>query len=639
MTAMTRELAHASIGPVAVGNFTFQLPPLGPVSLVLANLVVLMVFCFYKLNTTDQWAWEDVGYRTGFVSIAQLPLIFLLAGKNNIIGLLTGSSYERLNWIHRWVSRTLWLTATIHMGFWFRSWDRYDYIATKLKTDLPTQRGFAAWCILTFMVITSMYPVRRMSYELFVISHLLTLAGFLAAVWYHAPNEVKVWVWIPVGLLVFDRVCRYLFMAWNNLSVLHPKSTGSGWANVATFTPLPGKVTKITIPDPVMSWKPGQHAFVSCHAILPFQSHPFSITSIPSDRCLEFIVRAERGGTRKLFSYASKVNPVLGEAGNGPSATGKDSKLVVIDGPYGRMRNLRQFDSVMFISGGMGATFTMPLLRDIVEGWKSECNREDSGSKLQFRAPSLTKRVRFVWVIRAQSHISWFADRIQQLLQDFESCSRTNPSFHRQLEISIYLTCDTELSPDPVTSIFTKKPQQQDFTPSTEDTKVVTAQEIEKSSEMTPEEAQSTARAGHCLPGGGCCCTAKVTDPNKPASPCKCSGPAPDDEITAITTQPTSQIPEISPEKSITYPFSDSTASSSPSQCQIIRILSGRPDMLELIRSVLEEAEGESAVVACGPRGLNADTRRSVVGLSDERAVHKGTGAQGVYLHVEQFGF
>jgi hypothetical protein len=64
---------------------------------------------------------------------------------------------------------------------------------------------------------------------------------------------------------------------------------------------------------------------------------------------------------------------------------------------------------------------------------------------------------------------------------------------------------------------------------------------------------------------------------------------------------------------------------------------SGRPDIRAILSDVLDGAEGESAVAVCGPIGLSQETRNVVVGLSDERAVHKGTGAQGVYLHVESF--
>jgi hypothetical protein len=48
---------------------------------------------------------------------------------------------------------------------------------------------------------------------------------------------------------------------------------------------------------------------------------------------------------------------------------------------------------------------------------------------------------------------------------------------------------------------------------------------------------------------------------------------------------------------------------------------------------------GEMAVVVCGPPGLVQNTRNVVVKISDERAVHKGSGAQGIYVHVEAFGY
>ncbi len=70
-----------------------------------------------------------------------------------------------------------------------------------------------------------------------------------------------------------------------------------------------------------------------------------------------------------------------------------------------------------------------------------------------------------------------------------------------------------------------------------------------------------------------------------------------------------------------------------------ITIFTGRPNARAIIRKTLEQALGEAAVVVCGPRGLVDDVRSGVVRLSDERAVHKGTGAQGIYLHTESFGY
>ncbi|PHH91842.1 hypothetical protein CDD83_10092 [Cordyceps sp. RAO-2017] len=64
-----------------------------------------------------------------------------------------------------------------------------------------------------------------------------------------------------------------------------------------------------------------------------------------------------------------------------------------------------------------------------------------------------------------------------------------------------------------------------------------------------------------------------------------------------------------------------------------------RPDIEALVRQPVEQAWGETAVVVCGGAELVARTRNCVSRLSDERAVHKGTGAQGIYLYVEEYAF
>ena len=64
-----------------------------------------------------------------------------------------------------------------------------------------------------------------------------------------------------------------------------------------------------------------------------------------------------------------------------------------------------------------------------------------------------------------------------------------------------------------------------------------------------------------------------------------------------------------------------------------------RPDVAAFIRAAVEATGGETGVVVCGGQSLVARVRTSVARLSDERAVHKGTGAQGIHLHVEEYCF
>ncbi|KAJ5824890.1 Riboflavin synthase-like beta-barrel [Penicillium robsamsonii] len=623
ITATAREVSYATPRPLRLGGLTLHFPPLGPVLIMLANLVVVMILCFYKLDTLDPWKWENVGYRTGFIAICQLPLIFLLSGRQNIIGFLAGMSYVRLNWYHRWVTRTLWLTTTIHMGFWFRNWARWNYITYQLYNDPLAKRGFAAWVILTFIVVSSFAPIRRLSYEFFVIQHLVTFVGFIVAVWLHAPEEVKIWVWIPIGLVVFDRVARYTWGAYANLAIFHRKTKANAlWAHSATFTPLPGNVTCVTIENPGIGWQPGQHVFLTCHSVVPLQCHPFTIASIPEDSKMKFFIRAENGGTRSFFRYASKSDNLLGDG----HVTSMSSATVFIEGPYGSIRPLRQFDSAILLAGGMGATFTIPLLRDVVSAWKMESNGSKDQIPTRLARLTATKRLRFVWVIKSRSQLTYFDAELQSLLADVNECRRTHLSFEREIEISIYITCDEKLDPpgsvtlplqtDSLSAIQTFT---QGETKNTFEKDNISIHSVSAESALTPGPVV-TGRG--CLPGGGCCCTAQVEDEEiSTAGACTCSGPARVQYEKAALDAKALQSEKFT-SRTIIYP----------------NIVSGRPKPRTIIRKVLEKAEGESAVVVCGPRGLADDVRRSVVSLSDERAVHKGTGAQGIYLHVENFG-
>ena len=61
-------------------------------------------------------------------------------------------------------------------------------------------------------------------------------------------------------------------------------------------------------------------------------------------------------------------------------------------------------------------------------------------------------------------------------------------------------------------------------------------------------------------------------------------------------------------------------------------------DVEKVIRETAELALREMAVVICGPVGLAQSMWNSAVTVSHDRAVHKVTGAQGVYVHAEMIG-
>jgi hypothetical protein len=210
--ALTREASNFSLH-VPLKNQVLRFPSIGRISLVLANVVTLVVLCLYGLDLVDPFGKEDVAFRCGVITLAQLPLIFLLAGKNNIIGHLSGVSYEKLNWLHRWCARCMLLTATMHMGYFFTSWARYDYIGWKLQNDPLAWKGLVAWSTLIWIVFSSATPIRGWCYEFFVVQHLVSFAVLIGFVYVHIPIVRRGYVIAPIALFFLDRGLRAFWRA------------------------------------------------------------------------------------------------------------------------------------------------------------------------------------------------------------------------------------------------------------------------------------------------------------------------------------------------------------------------------------------------------------------------------------------
>jgi len=105
---------------------------------------------------------------SGYIALAQLPVVFLFATKNSLLSLLLGPGYgyEKLNYIHKWSGRAIFLASVIHGALW---------IQDHLKNDLPILgeikevTGVAGFALLCIMILISVRPVRRKIYEIFYL--------------------------------------------------------------------------------------------------------------------------------------------------------------------------------------------------------------------------------------------------------------------------------------------------------------------------------------------------------------------------------------------------------------------------------------------------------------------------------------
>ena len=128
LIAIGREISYAQPAriPGIVGRL-IVFPSIGRSVLLIVYWMVILIMLWSNVilppdSSIYAYRWEIVGFRAAWVSVTQLPLIYCLAGKINIISLVSGISYERLNWLHRWTARTIFLTLIVHWSFFLREW-------------------------------------------------------------------------------------------------------------------------------------------------------------------------------------------------------------------------------------------------------------------------------------------------------------------------------------------------------------------------------------------------------------------------------------------------------------------------------------------------------------------------------------
>lgn len=567
ITAIGREATYAQWTPR--DSRIFKIPPFGTIALIVGYLAWIILLEFVNNNVEGAQHFTSLGVRAAWLGVAQIPLLVLLAGKNNLIGAVAGVSYERLNVLHRWVSRVLFFLVTLHVVFLHLSWNAYHLRPLEYATDSCIPTGWAVYAILIWMNISTIAPVRNFSYEFFVVQHIITFFGFIIAVMMHLPSTAlysRVYIYIPIAIYLLDRLIRSSRYVWNNVRPGH-----------ATLTALEGGVTRVCIQSrSIKRWSPGTHVFLSIPKFGIGQSHPATIASVPTshDGELVFILKGHKGFTSRILRSAGSSTSLLPskEGGSSLATSGVQvSHVALIDGPYGSSHNdFASFDTVFLIAGSTGTTFTLSILLDIAARVQKQ------------RLP--VKRIVFLWIIKNTSWTSWIS-------KELTAAHAALTAAGVELSIQIHVTCDDAFT--------------------------------------TGEDETNECGCSCDKSAGPCCCV--VVDEGE-------------DNIREVVQEKDTQSIGTNKDSQVTIKSRTTSLASLKSgtksrvlPCALFQ--SGRPDFYTLLWDLLARAEGETGVAVCGPLGLNSDVRRSVVRCSDERAVHKGTGAQGIYLHAECFGW
>ncbi|KAF8838286.1 hypothetical protein BDN67DRAFT_907648 [Paxillus ammoniavirescens] len=385
------------------------------VFVTIAYIVFLYVWAF--INTTnlegDKLDWTYWYNRAGILASSQFPLITALGTKNNLVSFVTGISYDKLNYIHRMVTRVVFVLLWVHGGSEIVHQSKFR----EELTETWLLCGIVALVALSILCIISLRPIRAGAYEFFFYAHFALVTIFLVCAYIHGQdNEYGYWIYPCFAIWGSDRLLRVVRLIVFNHSYFGFRS---GSTMDATAELLSEDFVRLRFHRPPhFHWTPGQAAYLILPSVsrLPFEAHPFTIASFDSDLFNSVAEENDESNQRSLAKHAlGSSTPFWKEIvffiniRGGFTVRLKEAALtgqklkVFVDGPYGPSPDLGSYDTSVLIAGGSGVSYTLPTLLDIIEKvreGKSNC-----------------RRVVYIWAIRDANHIHWIDDTLIRALQ------------------------------------------------------------------------------------------------------------------------------------------------------------------------------------------------------------------------------
>lgn len=309
---------------------------------------------------------------------------------------LTRLSHEQLKSSHQILGRIIFFLFILHGAFYFNFFVLSGFLPKRIK-DRDVIWGLVSIGLFATITTTALGFVRRRNYRVFYISH-IAIASFIIVPLYLHVSHIRIFVYE----IILVQVVHFIFRALR--FELYQ----------GTVRLLPGtNLVQVRIPLPpasaALKWKPGQHVYLSrpwgkpktpnffAKWLMANKTNPFTVASIPSkDKELLLVAKTLKGNTKYLADLAR----TLSQGGSGmpmlPTAAGDIPILpIALEGPYGasiRLPELSDYDRVLLVAGGVGATFIIPIYRSI--------------SDFHDSTPAGTQ-IRCIWAVQKLADTQW----------------------------------------------------------------------------------------------------------------------------------------------------------------------------------------------------------------------------------------
>ncbi|PGH08117.1 hypothetical protein AJ80_07911 [Polytolypa hystricis UAMH7299] len=372
---------HVRSLPYLLGN-----PPTAGHSIYIAIIFALnVILSAVGYHSTQPNAWfaskyqEILAYiscRTGVIAFALAPLVILFAGRNNILLWLTNWSHSTYMLLHRWVARIFAIQVIVHSIV-----ELVLYIANGTYEAELVKEYWIWGCVATVavcaMLLFSILYVRRLSYETFLIIHIILAVFVLVGSWYHVEFlfqrkwGYEMWLYAAFVVWFFDRLMRVLRIA--KVGFRHSR-----------VTEVAEDIVRVDVEGVRWRAQPGQHAYAHFPGLSPwrlYENHPFSVipTTLLQARDREAAIQTTSSQSSQT-DIEKTANDVIDPSSNvsrsRPTTTAgvsfyikrsrgltkylhpHENLLTLLDGPYrnNHVSNVLKCDRLVLLAGGIGVT-------------------------------------------------------------------------------------------------------------------------------------------------------------------------------------------------------------------------------------------------------------------------------------------
>jgi hypothetical protein len=391
---------HVRPLPYLLGN----MPTAGQGLYVFMFVLLNILFTAVNIESRQPNAWYPtvwreimayVLFRTGVYAYIMAPLLFLFAGRNNMLLWLTSWSHSTFLVLHRWIARVFTLQAILHSVVAVRVY-RVDGMY-----DAQLKMPYWIWgCVGTVVAVVLTFGsglfVRKFAYELFLIMHVVLSVILIVGCWYHAYDLYRflggyqIWLYATAGVWFFDRLARIA-----RIIVAGPRH--------AKVTEIGDKLVRIDIPGIRWGADPGKHVyayFPTLHKFRPWENHPFSVlpTALLAHSSPRIVseTRSQSSNsdiekpTVQVTTRAHELPPVgislyiKKSTGMTSSLRATDNLLTLLEGPYpnNSTKSILRCDRLLLIGGGIGITALLPFAASNYRNVKLAWSVKESGKCL-----------------------------------------------------------------------------------------------------------------------------------------------------------------------------------------------------------------------------------------------------------------